>query len=96
VAQALLDGSGGKRLTQIRGGQGQPLSGGTVREEVGTLGPPLVTGGGNLAATRVLVALALHKHQGESDPDLAVTGSERLQIGGDSWHSEVPFLGVWG
>ena len=91
-----LHGSGCERLTQIRGGQGEPLSGGTVREEVRTLGSPLITGRGDLAASAVLVALALHKHESEGDSDLAVAGGERLQVCGDSWHGEVPFLGVWG
>ena len=91
-----LHGSGCERLTQIRSGQGESLSGGTVGEEVRTLGPPLVAGGRDLAASAVLVALALHEHQGESDSDLAVAGGERLQVCGDSWHGEFPFLGVWG
>ena len=88
-----LHGSGCERLTQIRSGQGESLSGGTVGEEVRPFGLPLVTGRSDLASTGVLVPLALHKHQGEGDSDLAVAGGERLEISGDSWHG-VPFR--WG
>jgi len=88
-----LDGSGRERLSEVGGGQGQPLARGPVGEEVRTLGLPPVPAAGDLAPSCVVEPLALHEHQGEVHPDLTVAGGDRLDVGNHSWHG-FPFVGV--